>query len=175
MSLITNETQDSIATQLRDIVIEAQHKLLTIFTPTALENPDYKQAVNKVFLDELFIRFLEFINKKQQDAKNEYPLLSSNERFTEILISKIAFDLKSDERDTLVALIEQGPLFDGDVPSKSARNNLIEKGLAIKCPIKGEDGYQVATYVGVAVYLRLFKADTIAEAIKNRKQNANAS
>jgi len=50
--------------------------------------------------------------------------------------------------DTLTALYKRGPLEDGYVPSKSERDWLLEKGLAAKIIIKGEDGNQALTYLG---------------------------
>ena len=78
------------------------------------------------------------------------------------------------EIDTLVALVEHGPLFDGDVPSKSGRDDLIAKGLAARVLVKGEDGYTAATYRGRDAYKEHFGtslggvADTVAEAKANR-------
>lgn len=77
------------------------------------------------------------------------------------------------ELDTLIALVECGPLFDGDVPSKSGRDSLIEKGLAVKVVVRGEDGWQAATYAGRDAYKAQFpgpdgQADTISEAKTNR-------
>lgn len=77
------------------------------------------------------------------------------------------------EIDTLIALVEQGPLWDGDVPSKAGRDALIAAGLAVRVVVKGEDGWQAATYVGRDVYKTLFPgpdgpADTIKEAKVNR-------
>lgn len=54
--------------------------------------------------------------------------------------------------DTLRALIEVGPVWDGDLPSKAGRNTLVELGLAAKCVCKGRQGFQVATYRGWSVY-----------------------
>ena len=50
--------------------------------------------------------------------------------------------------DTLDAIIKRGPLFDGDLPSKSQRDWLLEKGLVSKAVVKGEQGFQVANYLG---------------------------
>jgi hypothetical protein len=77
------------------------------------------------------------------------------------------------EKETLIALVEQGPLWDGDVPSKTGRDALLEKGLAAKVVVKGEDGWQAATYAGRDAYKELFPgpdgpADTINEAKINR-------
>ena len=70
---------------------------------------------------------------------------------------------------TLVALVEQGPLWDGDVPSKSGRDGLIQRGLAVKVVVSGQDGWQAATYAGRDAYRAHFPgpdgpADTIQEA-----------
>lgn len=54
--------------------------------------------------------------------------------------------------DTLHALIKVGPIWDGDLPSKAGRNRLIELGLAAKCVVKGQQGFQVATYRGWHVF-----------------------
>ena len=84
----------------------------------------------------------------------------------------------SDCNDTLVALVEGGPLWDGDVPSKSQRDELIRKGLAVRIVHCGEDGYTAATYAGRDAYKAHFgtslggKADTIKEARANRLARA---
>lgn len=56
------------------------------------------------------------------------------------------------EQETLVGLIKFGPVYDGDVVSKTARSTLIDLGLAHKAISKGEQGYQVANYKGWAVW-----------------------
>lgn len=71
--------------------------------------------------------------------------------------------------DTLIGLVERGPLADGDVPSKAGRTALLERGLAVRTVVNGEEGYQAATMAGVAAYRALYGADTIAEAMKARK------
>jgi hypothetical protein len=77
------------------------------------------------------------------------------------------------EIDTLIALVERGPLWDGDVPSKAGRDSLIAQGLAVRVVVKGEDGWQAATYAGRDAYKALYpgpdsQADTINEAKINR-------
>ena len=59
------------------------------------------------------------------------------------------------EKDTLIALVEQGPLWDGDVPSKTGRDSLLARGLAVRVVVKGEDGWQAATYAGRDAYKAL--------------------
>lgn len=61
------------------------------------------------------------------------------------------------EIDTIVCAFEKGPLFDGDVPSKSARNQLVVDGLMAHVVVKGEDGYNACTHSGAWAY-RLIRA-----------------
>ncbi len=56
--------------------------------------------------------------------------------------------LSGGAKDTLIALVKNGPLYDGDVPSKAGRDELIDLGLCGKAVVKGEHGYQVANYRG---------------------------
>lgn len=83
-------------------------------------------------------------------------------------------NLTGAEKATLVALVESGPLWDGDVPSKTGRDALLEKGLAQRVVVRGEDGWQAATYAGRDAYRALYPgpdgpADTLREATANRK------
>lgn len=56
-------------------------------------------------------------------------------------------------RETLICLCKHGPTWDGDVPSKSGRDELLEKKMAAKIVLKNcEDGYQAATYLGAHAY-----------------------
>jgi hypothetical protein len=66
-------------------------------------------------------------------------------------------ELNGGEIDTLVGLVEQGPLWDGDVPSKAARDSLIDRGLAVRVVVKGEDGHTAVTYLGRDAYKAHFK------------------
>lgn len=62
-------------------------------------------------------------------------------------------------RDTLRCLCECGPTWDGDVPSKAGRDELLALNLAAKIVLaKCRDGYQAATYLGLAVY-RLLQSE----------------
>lgn len=56
--------------------------------------------------------------------------------------------LDSDAQEVLFQLVKNGPVWDGDLISKAGRNELLTNGLATKCCAKGEQGYQVANYVG---------------------------
>lgn len=77
------------------------------------------------------------------------------------------------ETDTLIALVEQGPLWDGDLPSKTGRDSLMAQGLVVRVVVKGRDGWQAATYAGRDAYKALYPgpdgpADTMNEAKANR-------
>lgn len=83
-------------------------------------------------------------------------------------------ELDGGQVDTLVALVEEGPLWDGNVPSKRARDELIERGLAVRVMVKGGDGHTAATYAGRDAYKARFPdldgaiPDTVAQAKVNR-------
>lgn len=74
----------------------------------------------------------------------------SNDEFAEYLATWRG--LSGAAKDTLRGLIYSGPLWDGDVPSKRGRDELLDKRLASKAVIKREEGYQVANYKGHRVY-----------------------
>lgn len=57
--------------------------------------------------------------------------------------------------DTLESIVKRGPLNDGDVPSKSDRDALLELELINKVVVKGEQGFQAANYFGWAVWKTL--------------------
>ena len=54
-------------------------------------------------------------------------------------------------REALRQLVMEGPVYDGDVISKSERDTLMSWGLASRACVKGEQGYTVANYVGSRV------------------------
>ena len=58
-------------------------------------------------------------------------------------------------------MVERGPICDGDIPSKSGRDNLIDRQLAVRVIVRGEDGYTAATYTGRDLYKTLFDTDAI--------------
>lgn len=81
---------------------------------------------------------------------------------------EIDFKAKGAPLDTLIALCEAGPLDDGDVPSKQERDELVKHGYACRISVKGEQGYNAATYKGNIAYSHYFGADTMAEAKAKR-------
>jgi hypothetical protein len=60
--------------------------------------------------------------------------------------------LDSGQREVLRQLLFQGPVWDGNVPSKRARDDLLDYGLATRCCFMGEQGYTAATYTAYSVF-----------------------
>jgi hypothetical protein len=52
------------------------------------------------------------------------------------------------QREMLKQLVECGPVWDGDVLSKEARDDLLASGLASRACVRGDQGYTVANYCG---------------------------
>ena len=74
---------------------------------------------------------------------------------------------------TLVALVEDGPLWDGDLPSKTESTALIDAGYAIRVLVDGRDGYTASTIKGSTLYRLVYgSSDTVPEAKAYRKMLA---
>lgn len=96
--------------------------------------------------------------KQLLDALCESPDLSSAEEIKkacELIIEVQAMD--SAERDCIIACYKNGPIFDGDVPSKTGRDSLLKKGHMAKVIVQGKYGYNACTYKGAWAH-RLLKA-----------------
>ena len=66
--------------------------------------------------------------------------------------------------DTLIALVERGPVWAGDLPSKVGRAELVALGLAFHTLVKGDSRLQ-STDTGRDLYCYYFgNSDTVAEA-----------
>lgn len=72
------------------------------------------------------------------------------------------------EIDTLVALVERGPLRDGGLPSKVGRNGLLVLGYAAQVVIDQDYMYYAATNKGLEWYLDRYKVDNIKDGRTNR-------
>jgi hypothetical protein len=57
--------------------------------------------------------------------------------------------LSSQAIAALRQLYLHGPVEDGDLCSKSGRDTLLNLGMASKCIVKAQEGYQVCTYKGM--------------------------
>ena len=53
-----------------------------------------------------------------------------------------------------------GPIYDGDVISKSARGNLFDLGLAVRVCYKGQQGYTGASYFSYSIVKRRLEIKT---------------
>ena len=83
------------------------------------------------------------------DALHERMDLSSADeikRACELIIAVQA--MGTAERECIRAAYRNGPLFDGDVPSKRGRDLLLDKGYIAKVVVRGEDGYNACTHKG---------------------------
>lgn len=65
--------------------------------------------------------------------------------------SKSTVPLSAVQIETLRAIHDRGPLYDGDVPSKAIRDELLEMDLIEKVVVGGEQGFQACTYFGSSV------------------------
>lgn len=92
------------------------------------------------------------------DAVSAQPELSSAQEIKNAceLIIEVQ-GMSNGKRDCIMAAFEQGPLFDGDVPSKSCRDELIHGGYMSKVVVKGEEGQNACTQKGALAY-HLIKA-----------------
>ena len=72
------------------------------------------------------------------------------------------------EIDTLVAMVERGPLQAGGLPSKAGRDGLLALGFAAEVVIDKDYWYYAATPKGLEWYLDRYKADNIRDARDNR-------
>lgn len=85
-------------------------------------------------------------------ARESLDTSSDNELAQFVRTAALAEDTISNAMDTIIGLYRNGPLRDGDVPSKQERDWLLMNDLAAKVVVKGEDGYQALTYNGARVF-----------------------
>lgn len=77
--------------------------------------------------------------------------------------------LSEDQLETLIKCMNDGPLADGDVPSKSAVKELIDLQLVVKVVSNGEPGYNACKYEGYQLY-KLSGAEKGEEADEKDKE-----
>lgn len=78
----------------------------------------------------------------------ERPLLDSREELAEV-VQMIDFARSNRPlHEALFQLHANGPVWDGDVISKSMRDQLLVIGACAKVVVKGEDGFNACTYFG---------------------------
>lgn len=82
--------------------------------------------------------------------------------------------LSKAEIETLTLLVENGPIWAGDMPSGEVGRSLRKYNLAVSILVNGEDGYTAATAMGSSLYRQYYgtalggAADTVAEAMAMR-------
>lgn len=69
-----------------------------------------------------------------------------------------------DAREVLHQLVKSGPVWDGDLISKSGRDTLLDLRLASKVCVNGKQGFQAANYVGWAVLMAGTKGAALVDA-----------
>lgn len=60
--------------------------------------------------------------------------------------------LSTGQKSALSQLVTQGPVEDGDVISKSLRDDILHMRLASRACVKGQQGFTVANYTGYDVW-----------------------
>ena len=78
-------------------------------------------------------------------------LLSKKELLTAVETLDIAHRMSKSHLEVLKHCESEGPLWDGDVISKSHRTDLCEVGAIAKVSVKGEQGFNACTYYGRAL------------------------
>lgn len=81
-----------------------------------------------------------------QEVFCDWELSTPSER--EQNIELIDDALMTNNIDTLRALFRRGPLEDGDLPSKTERDWLLQGGYCAKVVVNGVDGFNACTYKG---------------------------
>ncbi len=69
-------------------------------------------------------------------------------------------NLDSAQKACITKAYHNGPLFDIDVPSQSARNELVEKGFMSRIIVKQQEGYNACTDKGLLAYKLINKITT---------------
>ena len=108
---------------------------------------------------------LEYYDQCFKAVKVNRNELKPTELFRYVSLADTAAVLSDREIDTLIALVQHGPLAVGYEPSKAGRSDLVEKGLCVAVVVKGDMSYYGATYYGYEVY-RMWMASHQEGAIK---------
>ncbi len=89
------------------------------------------------------------VMRKHEQASEEYELAC---------VALRNHGLDSAQLEVLRQLCLTGPVEDGDVCSKAARDDLLSMGLAARACVKGQQGFTVANYSGWDVWTATVKA-----------------
>lgn len=113
-------------------------------------------------------KLIDMLNRLHKDMDTSSP--EEIKRACELIIRVQAMTFP--EQETLECAFKHGPIFDGGVPSKSARTQLVTEGFMSKVVVKGEDGFNACTYKGASAY-RIIEVMRKAEEAR-RKNILNA-
>lgn len=86
--------------------------------------------------------------QKLESIHEGIELSSPEELHKAVKIICEAEELSGAAKDVLNCLYKHGPCEDGDVPSKTGRDELLHAEFASKVIVKGNDGYQALNYRG---------------------------
>jgi hypothetical protein len=128
-----------VSAPVRTIIIDKLSDIIrTIAKGNLVNQPDIKSSPtpSTVPLTTLLAAIYEDLDSPAEDIKKACVLINRVQNMT------------SAERETLQCAYKSGPLWDGDVPCKSARTQLVIDGLMAKVVVKGQDGFNACTYKG---------------------------
>lgn len=92
-----------------------------------------------------FLSLLDVLHERMETSSAE-----EIKRACELIIEVQA--MSSAEIDCIKASYKLGPLFDGDIPSKSGRDSLLKSGFMSKVVVNGQDGFNACTHKGAWAY-----------------------
>ncbi len=84
------------------------------------------------------------VNEAEKNADNYFGICAA-----------IALILHKDYHEHLLSLVDNSPVWDGDIISKSRRDDLIDMGLATRICCKGQQGYTGGKYIAYTVLKKL--------------------
>lgn len=92
---------------------------------------------------------------KQEIVQQALAVLAKHDQCSaeyDVAVFALHHAIRASHGESLMQLVEHGPIWDGDVISKSRRDDLIRWRLATRVCVKGEQGFTAATYRGWAVH-----------------------
>jgi hypothetical protein len=106
------------------------------------------------------------------DHKTDYDVAAQGEALP---TNDMTDALPGNALDTLIAMVERGPLKSGDIPSKAGRSTLLEIGYAAQVAHTDGEWVCAATPKGVDAYIARYGGKTLDEAKQARLNRFLAS
>ncbi len=91
----------------------------------------------------------------EQVVKGAAKIISTHDQGSDeyyAAVCAIAAAMTPEQHEALRVMVKCGPLHDGDVPSKQGRDELLTLDLAVRCVVRGNQGYTAARYLGWVVH-----------------------